>query len=156
VVFSTGGKSENFARETLEGWPIEAFVQIADFFAFSVRAALKMGFKGIVHSVFFGKAVKMAQGHAYTHAHKVAMDLEPLAALAGNAGHDAGVVRELTNANTAQHALSLLLEHGAEDLIEVIARQALAQSAKIAGHAIEVRLLLFDQKGSLLADVRTE
>jgi cobalt-precorrin-5B (C1)-methyltransferase len=153
VVLSTGGKSENFARATLEGWPIEAFVQIADFFAFSVRTALKMGFRGIVHSVFFGKAVKMAQGHAYTHAHKVAMDLAPLATLAGNAGYGAGLVRALAGANTAQHALNLIQEQGAEDLIQAIARQALDQSAKIGEHVMGIRLLLFDQKGNLLADV---
>lgn len=154
VVLSTGGKSEKLAQRALPELPGEAFVQIADFFAYSVRTAAQMGFSGIVHSVFFGKAVKMARGHAYTHAHKVALDLEPLAASAREAGYGDGLCRELASANTAQHALEILLANGAHDLIEGVARQALAQSVRMAESVREVRLLLFDQKGGLLADVR--
>ncbi|MEM5787688.1 MAG: cobalt-precorrin-5B (C(1))-methyltransferase CbiD, partial [Syntrophobacteraceae bacterium] len=62
VVLSTGGKSERFAKSILPDEPVEAFVQVADFFSFSVREARRFGFRRIVHSVFFGKAVKMAQG----------------------------------------------------------------------------------------------
>ncbi|MHC1741614.1 MAG: cobalt-precorrin-5B (C(1))-methyltransferase CbiD [Syntrophobacteraceae bacterium] len=153
VVLSTGGKSEKLARKALRDWPAEAFVQVADFFAYSVRTASEMGFTGIVHSVFFGKAIKMARGHAYTHAHKVSLDLQPLAASAREAGYDAGLCRELADANTAQHALEILLANQACDLIEAVARQALAQSVRIAENVPDVRLLLFDQKGSLLADV---
>ena len=153
VVLSTGGKSEKLAQQALPELPGEAFVQIADFFAYSVRTAAHMGFSGIVHSVFFGKAVKMACGHAYTHAHKVALDLEPLAASAREAGYGADLCGELASANTAQHALDILLANGAHDLIEGVAQQALAQSVRIAETVRDVRLLLFDQKGSLLADV---
>lgn len=155
VVLSTGGKSEKLARGLLTEWPAEAFVQVADFFAFSVRTASEMGFKGIVHSVFFGKALKMARGHAYTHAHKVALDLAPLAASARDAGYEDDLCRELANANTAQHALEILLANRAHDLVEAVARQAVAESVRIAGGAPDVRLLLFDQTGSLLADVNS-
>jgi cobalamin biosynthesis protein CbiD len=84
------------------------------------------------------------------------MDLRPLAKLAETAGSDPDVVRELAQANTAQHALSLLLEHNADGVIDTVARQALAQSVKLAGPAMDVRLLLFDQKGGVLADVRSK
>lgn len=154
VVLSTGGRSEKLARGMLGELPAEAFVQVADFFAFSVQAVRSMGFKGIVHSVFFGKALKMAQGHAYTHAHKVAMDLKPLAGLARDAGRGAVLVKALEQANTAQHALSLLLEQGALEVVEAVARQALVQSSRLAGPEADVRLILFDSGGSLLADVR--
>ncbi len=156
VVFSTGGKSEKFARGLLGGMPSEAFIQVADFFAFSVQAARSLGFREIVHSVFFGKAVKMAQGHAYTHAHRVAMDLKPLSELARDAGHGARLVEALEQANTAQHALNLHQEHGALEVVESIVRQALAQSARLAGPGLEVRLLLFDSGGSLLAEAHTQ
>ena len=71
VVLSTGGKSERFARDLFQELPPEAFVQIADFFSFAVREARRFGFTRIIHSLFFGKAIKMAQGHPYTHAHSV-------------------------------------------------------------------------------------
>ena len=62
VVLSTGGKSERFARDLFKELPPEAFVQVADFFSFAVREARRFGFTRIIHSLFFGKAIKMAQG----------------------------------------------------------------------------------------------
>ena len=53
IVFSTGGKSERFARQILNDWPEEAFVQIADFFAFALEEVAPRGFeRGGVERVF--------------------------------------------------------------------------------------------------------
>lgn len=155
VVLSTGGKSEHFARGLLPGLRSEAFVQIADFFSFAVREVSAMGFEGLVHSVFFGKVVKMAQGHAYTHAHKVSLDLNPLAQMAAERGQDRAFCRELASANTARQALELLSERRALDVIDAVARRALEQSVRIAQNRLCVRLLLFDYDGTLLADIKS-
>lgn len=153
VVLSTGGKSERYAQQILTAWPAEAFVQIADFYAFGVKEARNKGFGGIVHSVFFGKVLKMAQGHAYTHAHRVALDLQPLAEWVRQLGYPTELSSQVAGANTARHALELLLEWGAEQVIGVAARAALEQSLLLAGEQMRVRLLLFDYDGTLLADV---
>lgn len=153
VILSTGGKSEKFSRDVFPGEPPEAFVQIADFFAFAVKEALRFGFKRIVHSVFFGKAIKMAQGHSYTHAHSVPMELAYLAHLSEKSGHDADFCRELASANTARHAFEMLRGRGAHEIFEEVAKAALGKSAEFAGEGVEVRLLLFDYNGYLLADV---
>ncbi len=153
IVLSTGGKSERFAQGILSGLPVESFVQVADFFAFAVREVLKMGFPRLTHSVFFGKVVKMAQGHAYTHAHKAALDLELVAELAAKEGHDAPFCRELAVANTARHALELLLERNAMDVVHAVARKALDQSARLGEDRLDVRLLVFDYGGRLLVDL---
>ena len=153
VVLSTGGKSERLAKQILPHLPEEAFVQIADFFAFSVRQAAREGFASIVHSVFFGKAVKMAQGHAYTHAHKVDLDLAPLSRTAGEHGYDEEFRRKLEAANTARHALELLREQRDTAVIRAIARQAAHRSARLTENRLTVRLLLFDYDGALMADV---
>jgi cobalt-precorrin-5B (C1)-methyltransferase len=153
VVFSTGGKSEHYAQQLLDTWPSEAFVQIADFFAFSVREARRAGCRAVVHSVFFGKAVKMAQGHEYTHAHRNRMDLEPLAALCRDAGHPARMCREIEQANTARQALDILLAERAADLVWAVADRAAGASHRIAEESMSIRLLLFNYDGRLLADV---
>lgn len=154
VVLSTGGKSEHYAREYFGSWPQEAFVQVADFFAFSVREARRMGCSGVVHSVFFGKAVKMAQGHEYTHAHKNRMDLGSLAALCRDGSHPGGLCDEIEGANTARQALEILLRAGAMDLVLSVAQGAVAASRRIAEEGMSIRLLLFNYDGRLLADVR--
>jgi cobalt-precorrin-5B (C1)-methyltransferase len=152
VILSTGGKSERFAQEMLPGYPVEAFVQIADFFAFAVRESSRFGFKEIIHSVFFGKAVKMAQGHAYTHAHSVPLELEQLSEFARHSGYDDRFCTELASANTARHALEILGAAGAWGVVRTVAAKALAESAKLAEEGARVRLLLFDYDGRLLAD----
>jgi len=156
VVLSTGGKSEKYARALLPQLRPEAFVQIADFFAFAVETAARCAVTRIVHSVFFGKAVKMAQGHRYTHAHRVAMDLGLLVDLARRQGLSAGVCDELRRANTARHALRILQRHQAQRVIDAVARKACEQSSRLAGGACRIRILLFDYEGSLLADVEGE
>ncbi|NTU48382.1 MAG: cobalt-precorrin-5B (C(1))-methyltransferase [Syntrophobacteraceae bacterium] len=153
VVLSTGGKSEQFARRLLGELPEEAFVQIADFFAYGVGEARRMGFKTIVHSVFFGKVLKMGQGHPYTHAHRVSLDLKPLAELAREKGYGRQFCEELASANTARHALQLLVEQGDFDIVRETAAWALQSSLRFAGGHISVRVLLFDYDGNLMADV---
>ncbi|MBT8405952.1 MAG: cobalt-precorrin-5B (C(1))-methyltransferase CbiD, partial [Deltaproteobacteria bacterium] len=66
LVLSTGGKSERFAQRLLTNLPEECFVQIADFYGFSLEAAVARGFDKVTHSVFIGKLVKMAMGLHYT------------------------------------------------------------------------------------------
>ncbi|NLI83230.1 MAG: cobalt-precorrin-5B (C(1))-methyltransferase [Deltaproteobacteria bacterium] len=156
VVLSTGGKSEQYARRHRPDLAEEAFVQIADFFAFAVAEVRRLGFQSLVHSAFFGKVLKMAQGHPYTHAHRVSLDLGPLAELARGKGYERAFCRELAFSNTARHALKLLLEKGATDVVEGIAMAAVERSWLLAEKALFVRLLLFDYDGTLLADVSQE
>lgn len=154
VILSTGGKSERFARKELPGLPAEAFIQIADFFAFAVKESCGFGFKRIIHSVFFGKAVKMAQGHPYTHAHSIPMELQFLARIAEQFGCERDFCLQLAAANTARHALEMLQFAGRNDIVGAVAEHARTQSAGLAGEGIEVRVLLFDFNGELLADVK--
>ncbi len=153
AVLSTGGKSERYAKQRFPDLAPEAFIQIADFFSFSVGEAVRFGFSTIVHSVFFGKAVKMAIGHPYTHAHAASMDLEFLAQVARGLGHTDNFCRELASANTARHALEIIAAKGACDIVESIARKAAQQSERLCGRAARIRLLLFDYDGKLLAEV---
>ena len=104
-------------------------------------------------SVFFGKAVKMAQGHPYTHAHRVSLDLSPLAEQARNAGYSPSFCRSLGDSNTAREALDLILANQAEDLIRTIGQGVLEQASRITGNSMPIRLLLFGYEGNLLIDL---
>lgn len=155
VVLSTGGKSEKLARSVLAHEPLEAFVQIADFFAFAVRHAAQMGFAQIVHSVFFGKAVKMACGLASTHARKAAMDFRALVRCGERAGAPQDLLNHVSRANTARHALQILMKAEAHAVVQEVAREAVRHSRRFAQkEGLRVRLLLFHDDGTLLADVK--
>ncbi|MDY6908353.1 MAG: cobalt-precorrin-5B (C(1))-methyltransferase CbiD [Thermodesulfobacteriota bacterium] len=151
VVLTTGGKSEKGVRALRPDLPLEVFVQVADFFAFSVEESRRLGFRAVVHGAFFGKVVKMAQGHRYTHAHRVPLDLKPLARRAAALGHEASFCEALAAANTARHALELLKAAEAHDVIESICRDAVAASRVFSGGRLHTELLLFDYDGRLIA-----
>jgi cobalt-precorrin-5B (C1)-methyltransferase len=156
VVLSTGGRSERFARELLPELPPEAFIQIADFFSFAVHEAGRRGFSKIIHSVFPGKAAKMAQGHPYTHAHSAPMELGFLAAISRDLGYDAAHCQKLSSANTVRHAMQIMADEGSHEILQKVAEEAAAQSARFAGNNLSVRLLLFDYDGRLLTDVQNK
>ena len=78
VVLTTGRRSERFAQDAIRNLPEIAFIQIGDFFKISLEAAVQKGVSTITLAVLFGKAVKMAQGFAHTHAAKSDLSLTVL------------------------------------------------------------------------------
>ena len=77
VVLTTGRRSERFAQSVFPVLPALGFIQIGDFFKLALQAASQNGFTRITLAVLFGKAVKMAQGFAHTHAAKADLSLRP-------------------------------------------------------------------------------
>lgn len=150
AVFTTGGKSEKLAMGLLPHLPETAFVQIADFFGYSLEEAARMGFR-LVHVIsFFGKAVKQSQGLRYTHAHKAPMDLERLAGLFRAAGAGAALCAETAGANTARHVLDILRRENRLDLAAPVGRGMLAAAAALAGKSVAIRAVILDHDGEVL------
>jgi cobalt-precorrin-5B (C1)-methyltransferase len=149
IVLTTGGRSEGFGRAERPDLPEEAFVQIADFFGGGLKLAAKHGFATIGLAVFFGKAVKQAQGAHYTHAHKNDMDLNPLAGWFPRLSDE--IKKELTTANTALAALEILRATGNLDLVPVVARKVLESARVFAGPGPATWVRLFDFDGTVLA-----
>ena len=152
---SARGKSERFARAFFRNSRREAFVQIADFFSFAVREARRFGFSRIIHSVFFGKAIKMAQGLPYTHAHSVPLDLDFLAA----DGSIAWAMMPITAGSWLRPILRgmpwrLLPQRFTRISSNPLPKGPLHSRRGLAGEGAQIRLLLFDYDGRLLADVR--
>ena len=107
IILATGRRSEKFAQGFWPQYIEEAFVQFGDYFKFSVEHAKKKGFKRIFLSVFFGKAVKIAQGFSYTHAAKTKIDMSQLADWAFEASQDNLLAQMIKGANTAREALKI-------------------------------------------------
>ncbi|MGC8720855.1 MAG: cobalt-precorrin-5B (C(1))-methyltransferase [Thermodesulforhabdaceae bacterium] len=149
IVLTTGGKSELYARRVFPEFPETAFIQIADFFSFSVKKAQEYGFSEVIHAVFFGKAAKMALGFSYTHAREGLADMAKLARIAGLTGETA---EEATKANTLRQVLDMLKEKKLFDAIRSISREALHWSAEFAPDIPSRRIVLFDYDGTLLCE----
>jgi cobalt-precorrin-5B (C1)-methyltransferase len=151
VCLATGGRSERLLKEAYPRLPPEAFVLTADYFRFSLQEAVKRGFKRIHLGCFFGKLVKMAQGHAYTHAKSSRLDLALLADWARSCGLAAGLPPRIASANTAREVLEMS-RHDVqfEAFIRFIAHMALQTADRFAQSKAAVSCSLFDFSGELI------
>ncbi len=153
VCLSTGRRSETLLMRAYPTLPPLAFVQAADFAAFSLATAAQRGFTRVAWGCFFGKLVKLAQGLPHTHAHTAPLDLPLLARWASEAGAGTETSATVATANTAGQALELLLADPAHTAV----LRAVAERARHAAHgwtggaeSVTVSVHLFHMDGRCL------
>jgi cobalt-precorrin-5B (C1)-methyltransferase len=151
VVLTTGRRSERFSQAVFDKLPEEAFIQIGDFFEKGVRSAAEGGIGHIILAVFFGKAVKMAQGIPHTHAAKARLTLDKLAQWAIEVTGDRGFGHIVSQANTARHAFdSIVSEYPA--VIDCVGGRMVAAARRFAGDQPGIRGIIFNYDGSIVFD----
>ena len=154
VVLTTGRRSERYAQNYWPQISPEAFIQIGDFFKMSLESASKRGFNRITLAVFFGKALKMAQGVPHTHAAKSAMTMRKLADWAYEITHDGDIAKTVLAANTARHAFDLIRKPHPEVIFHV-GRQIVDSAEIFAGTQLTIRSVIFDYTGKIFFDSAT-
>lgn len=153
IGLSTGRRSERLLMGVYPLWPERAFIQAADFVAFSLGQAAARGFEHIAWGCFFGKLVKLAQGHAYTHAQTAPLDFALLAGWCADAGLRAGAVREVAGANTARQVLEIVEREGALRQVLLPVTERARQCARHWTGGRDVAVHVFDFDGRLLTQV---
>ncbi len=149
VILTTGRRSERFAQAAIPGLTEIAFIQIGDFFKISLDAAAQKGFAAIMLAVLFGKAIKMAQGFAHTHAAKSDLSLTVLSEWATAVTNDKDFSRRLNLANTARQALSMIMESH-PDMISEVGRRMISSARRFAGENVTIQGMIFDYTGKVL------
>jgi len=132
--------------------PEVSFIQVADFFSFSLKEAVRRRFHDILYACFFGKIIKMAQGHPNTHARKSQIDFSLLARWCTSLGMERGKVQAVIQANTGREARGIIRGdlHGKEILDDIVKR-AMISARRYAGPSPNITYTLFDFEGDLLA-----
>ncbi len=151
VVCTTGRRSERFAQGIFPELAEEGFVQIGDYFAESMKRSARKGHKQVILVVFFGKAVKMAQGAPHTHAAKSSLALEELAVRVQKQCKGAGLAERVSAANTAREAF-FMLQGQCPGIFEWVAGRMAEQAQAFAGSGINVRAVLLDFEGRVVVD----
>lgn len=151
LVFTTGGKSEQFAMRLLPDLPEEVFVQVGDFIGVSVRYAAKRGLRRIHVAGMIGKLSKMADGRMQTHAAGSEVNLDLLAQLAGEAGAAAELQGRIREANTARHALELCAAQGCTGLGALVCQRVAEGCERHANGPLRVQAWLLGFDGAVLA-----
>lgn len=148
VVLTTGRRSERFAQNQWPQLPEDAFVQIGDYFAQSMEMAADQGFEAVMLAVFFGKAVKMAQGVAHTHAGSARMSLEQLSRWAMQITGDAHLAGRIDKANTARHVFEMLTDDYPE-VIDKVGREVVRRAVSFGGGRVNVGTVIFGFDGTV-------
>jgi cobalt-precorrin-5B (C1)-methyltransferase len=151
LVLTTGRRSERFAQASWPQLPQEAFIQIGDFFKASLASAAKRGFAHITLAVFFGKALKMAQGVPHTHAAKSAMTLHKLADWTREITGDETFSETVLSANTARQAFDMIRRQCPE-VISQVGRRIVKAAQVFAGSGLKIRSVIFDYNGNIYFD----
>ncbi len=148
VVLTTGRRSERYAQQLWTHLPEEAYVQIGDFFKRSLEIATGYDFRQITLAVFFGKALKMAQGVPHTHAAKSRLTLDKLSEWARPITQNSNLSRKILAANTARHAFDMIYPDHPQVIAEV-GKQVLSSAKMFAGKTVRLQCVIFDYEGSV-------
>jgi cobalt-precorrin-5B (C1)-methyltransferase len=151
ISLSTGGKSEGFLRRLRPDLPEISFVQVADFFSFSLKEGADQGFREILYACFFGKLIKMAQGHPYTHAKNSRINFALLSEWCRIGSMGLGKLQGIRKANTAREALSIMkADPGGKAVLYHILEKGLQNARSFAGPLPDISIYLFDLDGTML------
>ena len=149
VVLTTGRRSERFAQDLWPQMAEEAFVQIGDFFKMSLEAASESGFEQVIMAVFFGKALKMAQGVPHTHAAKASLTLNQLADWALDITGQRNLADRILTANTARHAFDIIGKDFPE-VITHVGKQIVKSAQRFTGPEMSVQSVIFNYSGKVV------
>jgi cobalt-precorrin-5B (C1)-methyltransferase len=151
VVLSTGGRTERLIKSQIRNLPDTCFIQVGDFFAYSLREARERGFKNIIYACFFGKLLKMAQGISYTHARSSKIDFNHLAWLCAQEGMGKGFCDRISRSNTAREALEMISSTRFKDrILHQVVSEALKNARRFSRCTSRIQYFLFSAEGELL------
>jgi cobalt-precorrin-5B (C1)-methyltransferase len=151
AVLTTGRRSERFAQAALRDMRAESFVQIGDYFQFALETAAALSLSAVIITVFFGKALKMAQGIPHTHAAQATLVLDRLARWTRQATGNDALAQDVRCANTARQAFEILGRR-APDLIATVGARIVGAASIFAGNQVAVRSIIFDYDGRIAYD----
>ena len=160
ICLSTGRKSGKYLRMCYPALPLiseEIFVEVGDFFAFSLKEVRARKFEQVFYGCFFGKLIKMAQGFESTHAKYGKIDFDLLARWIKEQGVSKAKAELARRANTARQVLEIILEDPAgPGVLSCITRKAIASARRFLGPGPKLIFHLFEMDGRLLVKEEDE
>ena len=155
VVLTTGGRSEDFAREIIK-LPDHSFIQMGDFSGYTIQQCAKKGLKKAYVAGFIGKLAKMAAGVKQTHVKGGKVDMKFLSELAKRCNANPETIRKILGANTARNVQEIIMEDGVNGFFDEITKEVCNQMRHHSEEKIPVEVILFDFDGKVLSRDKKE
>ena len=151
VVLTTGGRSEDFARELFhDEIPDHSYIQIGDFVGYSIRQCANKKIKKAIVSGFIGKLTKMAMGIKQTHVKGSHVDMDFLGHMASRCGAGDEIVTRIKTANTARHVAELVDNYGIQGFYDLLCKEVHDQLSSYCDHKVAIDVLMFDFDGKVI------
>ena len=156
MALATGRRSADWiARD--KKLPEHAVVEMADFYAMSLKAAARRGFRTVVIASMFGKCVKHALGLENTHARYAQLDFGSLAGWCREAGLDAAAAQFVEGANTGRQVLEIIDGSPARrHILYMLAKKSVTIARGFTGPGPNLEYYVYDYGGNVLASTTNE
>ena len=155
VVLTTGGRSEDFAREIIK-LPDHSFIQMGDFSGYTIQQCAKKDLKKAYVAGFIGKLAKMAAGVKQTHVKGGKVDMKFLSELAKKCNANSETIRKILGANTARNVQEIVIEDSVDGFFDEITKETCNQMRQHSEEKIPVEVILFDFDGKVLSRDKKE
>jgi cobalt-precorrin-5B (C1)-methyltransferase len=151
VVLTTGGRSEDFARELFhDDIPDHSYIQIGDFVGYSIKQCANKKIKKAIVAGFIGKLTKMAMGVKQTHVKGSHVDMDFLGHMASRCGARDEIVTRIKTANTARHVAELIDNYGIKGFYDLLCNEVHDQLSSYCDHKVAIDVLMFDFDGKVI------
>lgn len=150
VAAATGNTSEQAAKALYDLDDVQ-LIDMGDFVGGTLKYLRKAPVPRVTLALGFAKGVKLGQGLLDLHSKRGSVDLAALSTIVTDLGGSDELARTIGGANTALEALTLCRAAGIPIASAVAERGLATAAALIAGHGIELEVVLFDRSGGLLA-----
>ena len=150
VVLTTGGRSEDFAREIIK-LPDHSFIQMGDFSGYTIQQCAKKGLKKAYVAGFIGKLAKMAAGVKQTHVKGGKVNMKFLSELAKRCNANSETIRKILGANTARNVQEIVIEDNVDGFFDEITKETCNQMRQHSEEKIPVEVILFNFDGNILS-----
>jgi cobalt-precorrin-5B (C1)-methyltransferase len=152
VVLTTGGRSEDFAKDLFgKNLPEHCFIQMGDFAGYSIRhCALKQIRKATIAG-FVGKLTKMSMGIKQTHVRGSHVDMEFMAHVASECFPriPMSILEEIRNANTARHVSEIITAYRITGFFDLICKKVYEHMREYSKGELELEVIMFDFDGKV-------
>ena len=155
VVLTTGGRSEDFAREIIE-LPDHSFIQMGDFSGYTIKQCARKELKKAYVAGFIGKLAKMAAGVKQTHVKGGKVDMRFLSELAKRCNAKSETISKILGANTARNVQEIIMEDKVEGFFDQITNETCRQMIQHSEGKIPVEVILFDFDGKVLSRTKMD
>jgi cobalt-precorrin-5B (C1)-methyltransferase len=151
VVLTTGGRSEDFARELFKtDIPDHSYIQVGDFIGYAIRQCSIKKIKTAFIGGFIGKLTKMAMGVKQTHVKGSHVDMAFLAGIARGCGSSEEILSKIKMANTARHVSELVDYYSISGFYDSLCKEAYSQLSKYCDYKVGIYMIMFDFNGKVI------